>query len=88
LQLTLGRVVECIRDYVRLLNDLPNGAALAQKIVVSSVFPVTKIITIENNKIHITFLHITFGSQGLLKQLMTKPDLIPIEGPKKATIGG
>jgi hypothetical protein len=25
----LGRVVECVRDHVRLLDDLPNGATLA-----------------------------------------------------------
>jgi hypothetical protein len=29
LQLTLGHVVECIQDHVRLLYDLSNGAALA-----------------------------------------------------------
>jgi hypothetical protein len=28
LQLTLGHVVECIRDHVRLLDDLPNGTTL------------------------------------------------------------
>jgi L-rhamnose isomerase len=52
LQLTLGRVVECSRDHVRLLDDLPNGTTLAQKIVVSSVFPVTKIPAIENHKLY------------------------------------
>jgi hypothetical protein len=45
LQLTLGHVVECIGDHVRLLDDLPNGATLAQKIVASSVFPVTASLT-------------------------------------------
>jgi hypothetical protein len=29
LQLTLGRMVECIGDHVRLLNDLSNDATLA-----------------------------------------------------------
>jgi hypothetical protein len=48
LQLTLGRVVECIRDHVRLLDDLPNGMTLAQKIVASSVLPVTEILAIED----------------------------------------
>jgi hypothetical protein len=67
LQLTLGRVVECIRDPVRLLNDLPNGVALTQEIVAGSIFSVTKILTIEDNKLHSTFLHIVFGSQSLLK---------------------
>jgi hypothetical protein len=67
LQLTLGRVVECIGDYVCLLNDLPNGATLAQKTVVSSIFSVTEILTIENYELDCTFLHVTFGSQSLLK---------------------
>jgi hypothetical protein len=67
LQLTLDRVVECIRDHVRLLDDLPNGAALAQKIVTSSVFSVTKILTIENHRLNNTFPHFTFGLQNLLK---------------------
>jgi L-rhamnose isomerase len=52
LQLTLGHVVECSRDHVHLLDDLPNGTTLAQKIVVSSVFPVTKILAIENHKLY------------------------------------
>jgi hypothetical protein len=40
---------------------------LAQKIVASSVFPVTEIIAIENHKLNNTFLHVSFGSQILLK---------------------
>jgi hypothetical protein len=60
-------VVECIQDHVRLLDDLLNGATLAQKIVVSLVFSVTKILTIENDKLYSTFLHVAFGSQRLLK---------------------
>jgi hypothetical protein len=60
-------VVECIGDHVRLLDDLPNGATLAQKIVVSSVLPITKILVIENDKLNNTFLYIAFGSQSLLK---------------------
>jgi hypothetical protein len=67
LQLTLGRVVECIRDHVCLLNDLSNGAVLAQEIVTGSVLPITKILAIENDKLHSTFLHVAFGSQSLLK---------------------
>jgi hypothetical protein len=58
---------ECIGDHVRLLDDLPNGVTLAQKIVVSLVLPITKIVTIKNDKLNITFLHVTFGSQNLLK---------------------
>jgi hypothetical protein len=49
------------------LNDLPNGAILAQEIVASSVFLVTEILTIKNDKLHNTFLHVAFGSQSLLK---------------------
>jgi hypothetical protein len=63
----LGRVVECIGNHVRLLDDLPNGTALTQKIVVSSVFPVTEILTIEDHKLNNTFLHVAFRSQSLLK---------------------
>jgi hypothetical protein len=60
-------VVECIRDHVCLLDDLPNDATLTQKIVVSSVLPIIEIIVIENDKLHNTFLHVAFGSQSLLK---------------------
>jgi hypothetical protein len=60
-------VVECIEDHVRLLNDLPNGATLAQEIVASSVFPITEILAIEDHKLNSTFLHVAFRSQSLLK---------------------
>jgi hypothetical protein len=60
-------VVECIGDRVCLLNNLPNGATLAQKIVASSVFPITEILAIEDHKLNSTFLHIAFRSQSLLK---------------------
>jgi hypothetical protein len=40
---------------------------LAQKIVASSVLPITDIITIEHDKLNITFLHVAFRSQSLLK---------------------
>jgi hypothetical protein len=60
-------MVECIRDHVRLLNDLSNGAALAQEIVVGSILPIIKVLAIENDKLHNTFLHVAFGSQSLLK---------------------
>jgi hypothetical protein len=72
LQLTLGRVVECIRNHVRLLDDLPNGATLAQEIVAGSILPITEILAIENDKLYITFLHVTFGSQSLLKSTTDK----------------
>jgi hypothetical protein len=60
-------VVECIGDHVRLLDDLPNGATLAQEIVVSLIFPVTEILTIEDHKLNSTVLHVAFGSESLLK---------------------
>jgi hypothetical protein len=63
----LGRVVECVGDHVRLLDDLPNGATLAQEIVASSVFLITEILVIKDNKLDITFLHIAFRSQSMLK---------------------
>jgi hypothetical protein len=77
-------VVECIRDHVRLLDDLPNGATLAQEIVAGSVLRITQILTTKNDKLHSTFLHVAFRSQSLLKPTT----LIPIEGPEKATRGG
>jgi hypothetical protein len=67
LQLTLGRMVECIGDHVRLLDDLPNGETLAQEIVVGSVLTIIEILAIENNKLHSSFLHVAFGSESLLK---------------------
>jgi hypothetical protein len=67
LQLTLRRVIECDRDHVRLLDDLPNGTTLAQKIVVSSVFPVTEILNLENHKLDDTFLQVVFRLQSMLK---------------------
>jgi hypothetical protein len=60
-------VIECIGDHVRLLNDLPNGAALTQKIVASSVLLIIEILAIEDHKFDNTFLHVAFGSQSLLK---------------------
>jgi hypothetical protein len=74
LQLTLGRVVEYIGDHIRLLHDLPNDATLAQEIVKGSILPITKIIAIENNKLHDTFLHVAFWSQSLLKPTSDQTD--------------
>jgi hypothetical protein len=62
-------VVECIRDHVRLLDDLPNGATLAQKIIASSVFPASEILVIKDHKLNNTFLHVVFRSQNLLKPI-------------------
>jgi hypothetical protein len=60
-------VVECVGDHVRLLDDLPNGATLASEIVASSIFPVIEILAIKDHKLGITFLHVAFRSQSLLK---------------------
>jgi hypothetical protein len=81
-------VVECVGDHVRLLDDLPNGATLAQEIVASSVLPITEIIAIENYKLNITFHHVAFRSQSLLKSTGDQTALIPIERPEKAARGG
>jgi hypothetical protein len=62
-------MVECIKDHVRLLDILPNGATLAQEIVAGSVLSITEILTIEDHKLNITFLHIAFRSQSLLKPI-------------------
>jgi hypothetical protein len=59
-------MVECVRDHVRLLDDLSNGVTLAQEIVASSVFTVTEILAIKNHKLDSTFLHVAFRSQSLL----------------------
>jgi hypothetical protein len=67
LQLILGRIVQRHWDHVHPMYDLPNGTTLTQKIVASSVFPVIKILTIEDHKPDIIFLHVAFGSQSLLK---------------------
>jgi hypothetical protein len=67
LQLTLRSIVEHRWDHVCLLDDLPDGTSMAQKIIASSVFLVTEILAIENHKLYNTFFLIAFGSQSLLK---------------------
>jgi hypothetical protein len=67
LQLTLDRVVERRGDHIRLLEDLPDSTTLAQKIIASSVFPVIEILAIEDHWLDITFLHVAFGLQSVLK---------------------
>jgi hypothetical protein len=62
-------VVKCIRDHVCLLNDLPNGVALAQEIVAGPVLPIIEILAIENDKLHNTFLYVAFRKQSLLKPI-------------------
>jgi hypothetical protein len=70
----MGRMVECSRDHVRLLDDLPNDTTLSQEIVASSVFPVTEILAIENDKLNSNFLHVAFRSQSLLKPTSDQTD--------------
>jgi hypothetical protein len=55
------------------LYDLSNGMTLTQQIVASPVFLITKILVIEDNELHGTFLHVTFRSQSRLR---TTSDLI------------
>jgi hypothetical protein len=62
-------MVECIEDHICLLDDLLNGAALAQEIVAGSVLPITEILAIEDHKLNNTFLHDAFRSQSLLKPI-------------------
>jgi hypothetical protein len=69
LPLTLVHVVEQRQDHVRLLHDLSNSMTLAQMVVASSIFPVTKILAIEDDKLYDAFLYVTFRSQSLLKSM-------------------
>jgi hypothetical protein len=81
-------VIECSRDHIRLLYDLPNGTTLTQEIVASSVFLVIKILATEHHRLNSTFLHVTFRSQSLLKPTGDQTGSIRIEGPEKTTRGG
>jgi hypothetical protein len=67
LQLTLGCILKHCRDHVPCLYDLPNGMTLAQHVVPRLVPPITKIFTIENQKLDNAFLHVAFRSQSLLR---------------------
>jgi type IV secretory pathway VirB3-like protein len=51
------------------MDDLSNSMTLAQEIVASLVFLVTKIIVIEDHKLYDTFLHVVFWSQSLLRTM-------------------
>jgi hypothetical protein len=44
------------------MYDLPNGTNLAQEMVVSPIFLITEILTIKDNELHDTFLHVAFRS--------------------------
>jgi hypothetical protein len=54
------------------MYDLPNSMTLAQEIVVNLIFLVTKILAIETHELDITFLHVAFRSQILLKPTSEK----------------
>jgi hypothetical protein len=49
------------------MYDRSNSMSLAQKIVTSMIFLVTKILVIEDHKLDSIFLHIVFKSQSLLE---------------------
>jgi predicted RNase H-related nuclease YkuK (DUF458 family) len=66
-QLSSGSILKYRVDDVCFLYDLPNGTTLVQEIVVSTVFPITKTLAIEDNELHSTFLHVAFGSQSRLR---------------------
>jgi hypothetical protein len=61
----------CLRvgrhNHIRLMYDLSDGTSLTQKIVVSSVLLIIKVLAIEDHKLHCIFLHIAFRSQSLLE---------------------
>jgi hypothetical protein len=42
------------------MYDLPNDMTLAQEIVAGPVFSIIEILAIKENKLHGTFLHVTF----------------------------
>jgi hypothetical protein len=67
LQLTMCCVVKHRGDHIHLLYDFPDSMSLIQKIVASSVLPITEILAIKDHKLYGTFLHVTFRSQSLLK---------------------
>jgi hypothetical protein len=54
-------------NHIRLMYDLSDGISLTQKIVVSLVLPIIKVLVIEDHKLHCIFLHIAFRSQSLLE---------------------
>jgi hypothetical protein len=49
------------------MDNVPNSTTLAERIVMSSVFLAIEILAIEHHKLDITFLHVAFRSQNLLK---------------------
>jgi hypothetical protein len=67
-------VTEHRGDHVRLLYDLSDGMSLTQKIVASSVLPITKILIIKDYKLHCTILHVAFGLQSLLELTCDQTD--------------
>jgi hypothetical protein len=68
-QLSSGCILKRHGDDICFLYDLPNGTTLAQEIVVSSIFPIIETLTIKDNELHNTFLHIAFRSQSWLRAM-------------------
>jgi hypothetical protein len=66
-QLSRGCILKHHGDDLCFLYDLPNGMTLAQEIIVNLVFSITKILDIEDNELHVNFLHVAFGSQSQLR---------------------
>jgi hypothetical protein len=50
----LGCIVEHRQDHIHFWYDLSNNTTLTQEIVVSSIFSVTEIITIEDHLRHLS----------------------------------
>jgi hypothetical protein len=61
-QLSSGCILKRHVDDAYFLYDLPNGTILTQEIVASLIFSITKILVIEDNELHGTFLYVVFGS--------------------------
>jgi hypothetical protein len=70
----LGHVVKHCQDHVRLLYDLSDDMTLAQKIVLSLVLLIIKILIIKDHKLYITFLYVAFRSQSLLEPTSDQSD--------------
>jgi hypothetical protein len=86
-QLSSSCILKHRGDDICFLYDLLNGTTLAQEIVMSSVFSKTKILTIEDNELHGTFLHVVFESQSWLRTMsdLTRSD---INSRTKGATGG
>jgi hypothetical protein len=68
-QLSSGCILKRRGDDICFMYDLPNDTILTQEIVASPVFLITKILIIDDNELHDTFLHVAFGSQNWLRTM-------------------